>query len=57
MGGGGGGVPNIGRYGCAARALGILGVNSCPGIRFWELNFAHALGFWQFLTKFQILGL
>ena len=34
-----------------ARALGILGVNFCPGIRFWEVNFARALGFWQFLTK------
>ena len=22
-----------------------------PGIRFWEINFARALGFWQFLTK------
>ena len=34
-----------------AQALGISGVNFCPGIRFWELNFAQALGFWQFLTK------
>ena len=34
-----------------ARALGILGVNVCPGSRFWEVNFARALGFWQFLTK------
>ena len=35
-----------------ARALGIFrGVNFCPGIRFWEVNFARALGFWQFLTK------
>ena len=33
------------------RALGILGVNFCPGSRFWEVNFAQALGFWQFLTK------
>ena len=34
-----------------AQALGILGVNFCPGIRFWEVNFAWALGFWHFLTK------
>ena len=34
-----------------ARALGILGINFCPGSRFWEVNFARALGFWQFLTK------
>ena len=34
-----------------ARALGILGVNFCPGIRFCEVNFAQALGFWQYLTK------
>ena len=34
-----------------ARALGILGVNFCPGSRFWEVNFGRALGFWQFLTK------
>ena len=34
-----------------ARALGISGVNFCPGIRFCEVNFAQALGFWQFLTK------
>ena len=32
-----------------ARALGISGVNFCPGIRFWEVNFARALGFLQFL--------
>ena len=34
-----------------ARALGISGVNFCPGIRFWEVNFARALGFWQFDKK------
>ena len=34
-----------------AWALGISGVNFWPGIRFWEVNFAWALGFWQFLTK------
>ena len=34
-----------------AQALGILGVNFCPGIRFWEVNFARALRFWQYLTK------
>ena len=33
------------------RALGILGVNFCPGSRFWQVNFAQALGFWQFLKK------
>ena len=32
-------------------ALGISGVNFCPGIRFWEVNFARALGFWQFSTQ------
>ena len=39
-GGGEGRLPNKGRYGCAG-----------PGIRLWEVNFARALGFWQFLTK------
>ena len=34
-----------------ARALGISGVNFCPGIRFCKLNFARALGVWQLLTK------
>ena len=34
-----------------ARALSILGISFCPGSRFWEVNFARALGFWQFLTK------
>ena len=34
-----------------AQALGISGVNFCLGIRFWEVNFAWALGFWQFFTK------
>ena len=34
-----------------ARALGTSGVNFCLGIRFWEVNFAGALGFWQFLTR------
>ena len=34
-----------------AQALGISGVSFCLGIRFWEVNFAHALGFWEFLTK------
>ena len=28
-----------------AQALGISAVNFCPGIRFWEINFARALGF------------
>ena len=50
-GGGGGGLPNKGRYGVRARASGILGVNFGLGIRFWEVNFAWALGFRQFLTK------
>ena len=27
-----------------ARALGISGVNLCPGIRSWEVNFAQAFG-------------
>ena len=34
-----------------AQALGISGVNFCPGIRFWEVNFAQALSLWQFLTQ------
>ena len=34
-----------------AQALGISGINFCPGIRFWEVNFAWALGFGHFLTK------
>ena len=38
-----------------ARALGISGVNFCQGIRFWEVNFARALGFWQFLTKKRVI--
>ena len=33
------------------RSLGISGVNFCQGIRFWEVIFARALGFLQFLTK------
>ena len=32
--GGGGGVPNKGRYGCAAWALGISGVNICRALGF-----------------------
>ena len=35
-----------------ARALGISGVNFCPGIRFWKVNSARALGFWQFCVIF-----
>ena len=31
-----------------AQALGISGVNFCPGIRFCELNFVKALGFGNF---------
>ena len=34
-----------------AQALGISGVNFCPDIRFCEVNFAQALGFWQFFAK------
>ena len=34
-----------------AQALGMLGVNFCLGIRFWDVNFARTLGYWQFLTK------
>ena len=34
-----------------AQALGISGVNFCPGIKFCELNFARALCVWQLLTK------
>ena len=51
--GGGGGGHSLIKAGTdlRARTLGISGVNFCPGIRFWEVNFAWALGFWQFLTK------
>ena len=34
-----------------ARALGISGVNFCPGIGFCDVNFAREVGFWQFLSK------
>ena len=34
-----------------ARALGILGINFCPGSRFWEINFARALGFLAIFDK------
>ena len=57
-GGGEGGLPDKGRYGCVdvwTWALGILGVNFCLGIRFLEVNFARALGFWQFLTKNYVI--
>ena len=46
-----GGIPKKVGTNVRAWALGILGVNFCPGSRFWEVNFARALGFWQFLTK------
>ena len=32
-----------------ALALGFSGVKFWPGIRFWEVKIARALGFWQFL--------
>ena len=38
-----------------ARGLGISGVNFCPGIRFCEVNFARALGFWQVLIKKSVI--
>ena len=34
-----------------AGALGISGVNFCQGIRFWEVNFARALGFFAIFYK------
>ena len=34
-----------------AQALGILGVNFCLGIWFWEVNFAWALGFLVIFDK------
>ena len=43
-GGGGDSVIKVGRD-VWARALGIFGVNFCPGIKFWEINFAQTLGF------------
>ena len=48
---GGGQLPKKVGTDVLAQALGILGVNFCPGSRFWEVNFTRALGFWQFLTK------
>ena len=50
---GGGGGDSLRKVGTdvRARALGISGVNFCPGIKFCELNFARALGVWQLLTK------
>ena len=47
---GGGGGDSLTKVGTdvRARALGILGVNFCPGIRFREVNFARALGFGNF---------
>ena len=56
MGGGGGGEDSLIRVSTdvRTRALGISGVNFCPGIRSWEVNFAQALGFRQFLTKCAI---
>ena len=48
---GGGRLPKKVGTDVRARALGILGVNFCPGSRFWEVNFTRTLGFWQFLTK------
>ena len=50
---GGGGGASKGRYGCVGPSIkvAILRVNFCLGIWFWEVNFAWALGFWQFLTK------
>ena len=51
-GGGGDSLRKVGTHVWAwAWALGILGVNFCPGIRFWGVNFVRELGFWQFLTK------
>ena len=44
-GGGGDSLIMVGRD-VRARALGFLGANFCPGIRFWEVNFARTLGFW-----------
>ena len=38
-----------------AQALGISGVNFCPGNRLKEVNFARALGFWQFFTKEYVI--
>ena len=43
IGGGGGHFLIKVRTDVRVRALGILGVNFYPGIRFWEVNFAWAL--------------
>ena len=50
---GGGRLPNKGRYGCAGQGIGYFKGQFFPGpgIRFWEVNFARALGVWQFWTK------
>ena len=29
----------------------LIGVTFCSGIRFCEVNFAQAFGFWQYFTK------
>ena len=44
--GGGGGGDSLIRAGTDvwAQTFGISGVNLCPGIRSWEVNFAQALG-------------
>ena len=34
-----------------ARALGISGINFCPGIRFWEVNFARGIRFLVIFDK------
>ena len=53
MGGGGGRgeLPNKGRYGCAGPGIRYFRGQFSPVIRFCELNFVRALGFWQLLTK------
>ena len=50
---GGGGGDSLIKVGTDVRAwaLGISRVNFCPGIRFWEVNFAWALGFLAIFDK------
>ena len=44
-------LANKGRYGYEGPGIRYLRGQFFPGIKFWEVNFARALGFWQFLTK------
>ena len=51
MGGGGGQLPNKGRYGCAGPGIRFFRGQFLPRIRLWEVNFARALRVWQCFDK------